>query len=126
MQRRQSPDSGTYIGSGKASEIALLAMKEKANVVLFDNDLSPSQIGSLEKIINDEAVKWHNADPNRFYGAAELPVKDPQLALKELNRIAGQPGIRAVHVPNSLEESTISSSRRSSRCLRASRSSGIH
>src|SRR5688500_16814771 len=32
-----------------------MAMKEKANVVLFDNDLSPGQIGSLEKIINEEA-----------------------------------------------------------------------
>jgi aminocarboxymuconate-semialdehyde decarboxylase len=57
----------------------------------------------LAQIINDEAVRWHNADPNRFYGAAELPVKDPQLALKELNRVAGKPGIRAVHVPNSIE-----------------------
>jgi aminocarboxymuconate-semialdehyde decarboxylase len=36
-------------------------------------------------------------------GAAELPVKDPELALKELNRVAGKPGIRAVHVPNSME-----------------------
>ena len=65
--------------------------------------VSPADGAELAQIINDEAVKWHNADPNRFYGAAELPVKDPQLALKELNRIAGQPGIRAVHVPNSLE-----------------------
>ena len=32
-----------------------------------------------------------------------MPVKDPQLALKELNRVAGNPGIRAVHVPNSIE-----------------------
>jgi len=57
----------------------------------------------LAQIINDEAIAWHNADPNRFIGAAELPVKDPQLALKELNRVAGKPGIRAVHVPNSME-----------------------
>jgi len=53
LQRRHKLDSGTYIGSGKAEEIAELAKKERANVVLFDNDLSPSQIGALEKIINE-------------------------------------------------------------------------
>ena len=53
LQKRQKIDAGTYIGSGKALEIADLAQKENANVVLFDNDLSPGQIGSLEKIINE-------------------------------------------------------------------------
>ena len=53
LQKRHKPDSGTYIGSGKAEEIADLAGKQKANVVVFDNDLSPAQIGSLEKIINE-------------------------------------------------------------------------
>ena len=65
--------------------------------------VSPQDGAELAQIINDEAIAWHNADPNRFFGAAELPVKDPQLALKELNRVAGKPGIRAVHVPNSIE-----------------------
>src|SRR3954454_20086877 len=54
LQRRHSPDSGTYVGSGKALEIAQLAKKQRANVVLFDNDLSPGQIGGLEKLINEE------------------------------------------------------------------------
>src|SRR4051794_26938737 len=54
LQRRHKVDAGTYVGSGKAIEIAKLAKKNKANIVLFDNDLSPAQIGSLEKIINEE------------------------------------------------------------------------
>src|SRR5687768_7181838 len=62
LQRRQKVDSGTYIGSGKAKEIAALAKKEKADVVIFDNDLSPAQIGALEKIINEEAGKTRNDD----------------------------------------------------------------
>ena len=65
--------------------------------------VSAADGAELARIINDEAIAWHTADPNRFFGAAELPVKDPQLALKELNRVAGNPGIRAVHVPNSIE-----------------------
>ncbi len=55
MQRRQRIDAGTYVGSGKVKEIAALAIKEEADVVIFDNDLSPGQIGALEKIINEEA-----------------------------------------------------------------------
>jgi len=55
IQRRHSPDAGTYIGSGKAEEIAHLAMREDADVIIFDNDLSPAQIGALEKIINQTA-----------------------------------------------------------------------
>lgn len=55
LQKRSRIDPGTYVGSGKAIEIAHLAMQQKADVVIFDNDLSPGQIGGLEKIINEEA-----------------------------------------------------------------------
>lgn len=54
LQRRPKVDAGMYVGSGKASEIARMAKKEKATVVIFDNDLSPGQIGALEKHINEE------------------------------------------------------------------------
>jgi GTP-binding protein HflX len=56
LQRRQRIDPGTYVGSGKVIEIARLAIAEDADVVIFDNDLSPGQIGSLETIINEEAA----------------------------------------------------------------------
>jgi GTP-binding protein HflX len=54
LQRRRQPDSGTYVGTGKALEIAALAEQNSATVVLFDNDLTPGQIGALEKLINEE------------------------------------------------------------------------
>ena len=55
IQRRHKVDAGSYIGSGKAEEIAQLAVAEDAEVVIFDNDLTPSQIGQLERIINQHA-----------------------------------------------------------------------
>jgi GTP-binding protein HflX len=55
LQKRSRVDAGTYVGSGKVKEIAALAIREEADVVIFDNDLSPGQIGALEKIINEEA-----------------------------------------------------------------------
>src|SRR5439155_13822379 len=54
MQKRQKVDAGLYVGSGKAKEVAQAAKKNKADVVIFDNDLSPGQIGGLEKVINEE------------------------------------------------------------------------
>ncbi|MGD1275964.1 MAG: GTPase HflX [Tepidisphaeraceae bacterium] len=55
LQRRRRIDAGTYVGSGKVIEIAELAMREEADVIIFDNDLSPGQIGALEKIVNETA-----------------------------------------------------------------------
>jgi GTPase len=72
LQRRHKPDSGTYIGSGKAEEIARLAMKEKADVVIFDNDLSPGQIGSLEKIINETAGNQRGEEGIKVLDRSEL------------------------------------------------------
>ncbi len=54
LQKRQRVDPGTYIGSGKVEEISRLIKKQKADVVIFDNDLSPGQIGALEKMINEQ------------------------------------------------------------------------
>ncbi|MEM9754143.1 MAG: GTPase HflX, partial [Planctomycetota bacterium] len=42
------------VGTGKAKEIAKAAKKNKANLVVFDNDLTPAQIGGLEQLINRE------------------------------------------------------------------------
>src|SRR3954447_15745644 len=53
LQKRTRIDPATYLGSGKAIEIADLAREKKADVVVFDNDLSPSQIGELEKMMNE-------------------------------------------------------------------------
>ena len=41
----------TYIGKGKAQQLAERVKRFKADVVIFDNDLSPGQIRELEKII---------------------------------------------------------------------------
>lgn len=64
----------------------------------------PPDVGAhLAQIVNDAAVEAHTAFPERFAAGIELSIHDPQLALKELNRVAGKPGLRAVHIPNSIE-----------------------
>ena len=48
LQRRPRPDPATLIGSGKVEEIAGVAASVEANLVLFDHDLTPTQLRNLE------------------------------------------------------------------------------
>ncbi|HKE26347.1 MAG TPA: amidohydrolase family protein [Bryobacteraceae bacterium] len=57
----------------------------------------------LAQVINDAGIQVHQKYPDRFVIGIELPIRDSELALKELNRVAGQPGVRAVHLPDSIE-----------------------
>ncbi|MFL5329332.1 MAG: GTPase HflX [Gemmataceae bacterium] len=52
LQKRHDIHPGSYIGSGKIDELAQLVESTDADVVLFDNDLSPGQIRNLEKAVN--------------------------------------------------------------------------
>ena len=51
LQNRRAPDAKTLIGRGKASEIARAADALNADVVIFDDDLTPNQVRNLEAII---------------------------------------------------------------------------
>ena len=57
----------------------------------------------LARVINDAGIQAHQKYPDRFVIGVELPIRDAALALAELNRVAGQPGVRAVHLPDSIE-----------------------
>ncbi len=48
MQRRDRPDAATLIGSGKVEEIAGVVASTGADLVLFDHDLTPTQLRNLE------------------------------------------------------------------------------
>ena len=48
VQRRPRPDAATLVGTGKIEEIEGLALSSGADLVLFDHDLTPSQLRNLE------------------------------------------------------------------------------
>ncbi len=50
LQNRKTPDPHSFIGEGKAQEICELLENTGATMLVFDNDLSPSQIRALEEI----------------------------------------------------------------------------
>lgn len=51
-QRREVPDKTTYLGRGKVDELRVLGEAKDADVVIFDNDLSPAQTRNLERATN--------------------------------------------------------------------------
>ncbi len=50
-QRREIPDTTTYLGKGKLDELKQLVKAKDADAVVFDNDLSPAQVRNVEKAI---------------------------------------------------------------------------
>jgi GTP-binding protein HflX len=48
-QKLERPDKATFIGKGKLAEIKSFVIEHKINVVIFDDELSPSQQRNLEK-----------------------------------------------------------------------------
>ena len=64
--------------------------------------VTPEQGAHIAQIVNDAGIQVHAAYPQRFIACIELPAGDAVGSLKELNRVAGKPGMVAVHLPNSL------------------------
>jgi GTP-binding protein HflX len=48
LQRRPKPDPATLIGAGKIEELAGIAESTQADLILFDHDLSPTQLRNLD------------------------------------------------------------------------------
>ncbi len=56
VQRRSRPDPATFIGRGKAHELAQLVEQVDADTVVFDDELSPAQQRNLEKLLGRTAI----------------------------------------------------------------------
>jgi GTP-binding protein HflX len=51
-QRMEAPQSATFIGSGKAAELAARCVESEVDTVVFDDELSPAQSRNLETLFN--------------------------------------------------------------------------
>jgi GTP-binding protein HflX len=56
IQRRGRPDSATYVGAGKAAELAELVASSAADTVICDGELAPGQLRQLEGIVRVKVV----------------------------------------------------------------------
>ncbi len=56
IQNKETPDPRTMIGSGKVAELGYLCQNNEVDIVIFDGDLSPSQIRNLEDALGGPEV----------------------------------------------------------------------
>jgi GTP-binding protein HflX len=56
LHQRPKPNPAYFVGSGKAQEFQNLSSEMQADVLIFDNDLSPAQTRNLEKITDIRVI----------------------------------------------------------------------
>jgi GTP-binding protein HflX len=56
VQKLQQPDSRTFIGKGKLEEVAAYIKTHPADILIFDDELSGSQIGNIEKAVGIKTI----------------------------------------------------------------------
>ncbi|MDK8449742.1 GTPase HflX [Corynebacterium mastitidis] len=55
-QRRDKPDAGTYVGSGKVAELRDIVAATEADTVICDGELNPGQLVALENALNTKVI----------------------------------------------------------------------
>ncbi len=95
-QRRLRPDPATYIGKGKVDELREQVLIEGVDLVIFDDDLSPSQLKNLEEALNVKVVDRTGLILDIFAKRArtkegKLQVELAQLTYR-LSKLAGYSG----------------------------------
>lgn len=93
-QKRTAPDSGFFIGRGKAEEIRSKAEEAEADVVIFDDELSAAQVANLEDLTGVRTIDRTNLILDIFAQRAKTREAKTQVELAQLEyllpRLAGR------------------------------------
>ncbi|MCE9620283.1 MAG: GTPase HflX [Planctomycetes bacterium] len=93
-QNMKQPRGATYLGKGKVEELGLMAKQLKAGVVIFDNDLSPSQLKGLEEALNCKVIDRSELILDIFANRASTRQAQLQVEIAQLQYTA--PRLRAM------------------------------
>lgn len=84
IQEKNRVEPATFIGKGKAEEIAQIVKEEDINVVIFDDDLSPVQVRNLENIISCKIMDRSGLILDIFASRAKSKEAMTQVELAQL------------------------------------------
>ncbi|MEY8758356.1 HflX GTPase family protein, partial [Chryseobacterium tongliaoense] len=82
-QKLTQPDSKTFIGSGKAQEIKEYVKEHEIGTVIFDDELSPSQLKNLEREIEVKILDRTNLILDIFAQRAQTSYARTQVELAQ-------------------------------------------
>lgn len=108
LQKRDAPDSATYIGAGKLAEAELYCSNQNVDVIICDAELTPSQIRNIENhtnvrvidrtqlILDIFALRAKSREGKLQVELAQLKYALPRLSGKgkEMSRLGGGIGTR--------------------------------
>jgi GTPase len=93
IQRLDTPNARTYIGSGKLEEIRHFVISDAIDIAIFDDELSPSQLRNIEKELEIRVLDRTNLILDIFAQRAKTAYAKTQVELAQyeylLPRLAG-------------------------------------
>lgn len=84
VQLIKKPSSATFFGSGKIEELHELAIHTKADVAVFDDELSPAQARNIEKVLNIRVIDRSELILDIFASRARSHQAKLQVSLAQL------------------------------------------
>src|SRR6266545_1625526 len=85
LQRRPRPDAGTFVGKGKALELAGMVKTLDADTVIMDDELSPGQLRRLEELFDAKVIDRTAVILDIFAQHATSREGKAQVELAQLN-----------------------------------------
>jgi GTP-binding protein HflX len=83
-QRMQRPERATFVGTGKLEEIQAYVKAEEIDMVVFDDELSPSQLRNIEAELGVKILDRSNLILDIFAGRAQTAQAKTQVELAQL------------------------------------------
>ncbi|WP_316840831.1 GTPase HflX [Pedobacter gandavensis] len=83
-QKMEKPDRSTFVGTGKLEEIQAYVKSEEIDLVVFDDELSPSQLRNIERELQVKVLDRSNLILDIFAGRAQTAQAKTQVELAQL------------------------------------------
>ena len=83
IQKLDTPNPKTFVGSGKIEEIAAFVEENKIDIAIFDDELSPSQLRNIEKELGCRILDRTNLILDIFAGRARTSYARTQVELAQ-------------------------------------------
>ena len=83
MQRMDTPHPATFVGTGKLNEIREYVREHEIDLVIFDDDLSPSQLRNIEKALECKILDRTNLILDIFAKRAQTSYAKTQVELAQ-------------------------------------------
>ncbi|MGI4020722.1 MAG: GTPase HflX [Janthinobacterium lividum] len=83
-QKMQRPERATFVGTGKLEEIRAYVQAEEIDTVVFDDELSPSQLRNIENELQVKILDRNNLILDIFANRAQTAQAKAQVELAQL------------------------------------------